>query len=186
MINIEKRFDELHAAIICLPRTLIVQAIERLAKARAQRQTVFIIGNGGSAALASHLMNDLNKLASVNHQIPFRALAPMDHLSLLTAWANDASYADAAVALLDNFIQPGDVLVVLTTSGLSANVNRAITFAKMRGADVLLLTGTPEHSTREADITIPTCAPTQTEQEDLMSIVCHTLAEALRVQEDHP
>lgn len=178
MINILDRFEELHTAIQELPIPVIENAIARLAEAREKRQWVFIAGNGGSAALASHLVNDLNKLAS--GPTFFRTLALTDNVALLTAWANDESYQHAFLRLFHNYAESGDVLIALSTSGRSPNVLEVAAEAQQRGITVIALTSSPSELAQCSDILIPTNAPTQTEQEDLMSIVCHTLAEALR------
>lgn len=184
MINILDRFEELHTALSSLPIQPIEQAIARLEEARTRQQTIFIIGNGGSAALASHLANDLNKLASANKQPRFRALSLQDNVPLMTAWANDAKYDVAVCEMLENFVQPGDILIALSTSGNSPNISRAIMVMGPCGGKVILLTGNPASNVIGlCDHVIFTRAPTQTEQEDLMSIVCHTIAEALREPE---
>jgi D-sedoheptulose 7-phosphate isomerase len=116
-----------------------VEAI--LLRARDEGRTVFIIGNGGSAATASHMANDLNKGAAVAGQRRFRALALTDNVPLITAWANDTRYEQIFVEQMANFIRPGDVLIAISGSGNSPNVIAALEWARGEGAVTIGLTG---------------------------------------------
>lgn len=116
-----------------------VEAI--LLHAREEGRNVFIIGNGGSAATASHMANDLNKGAAVAGQRRFRALALTDNVPLITAWANDTRYEQIFVEQMANFIHPGDVLIAISGSGNSPNVIAALEWARGEGAVTIGLTG---------------------------------------------
>jgi len=116
-----------------------VEAI--LLHAREEGRNVFIIGNGGSAATASHMANDLNKGAAVAGQRRFRALALTDNVPLITAWANDTRYEQIFVEQMANFIRPGDVLIAISGSGNSPNIIAALEWARGEGAVTIGLTG---------------------------------------------
>jgi D-sedoheptulose 7-phosphate isomerase len=116
-----------------------VEAI--LLRAREEGRTVFIIGNGGSAATASHMANDLNKGAAVAGQRRFRALALTDNVPLITAWANDTQYEQIFVEQMTNFFHPGDVLIAISGSGNSPNIIAALEWARNEGAVTIGLTG---------------------------------------------
>ena len=116
-----------------------VEAI--LLRARDEGRTVFIIGNGGSAATASHMANDLNKGAAVAGQRRFRALALTDNVPLITAWANDTQYEQIFVEQMANFFHPGDVLIAISGSGNSPNIIAALEWARNEGAVTIGLTG---------------------------------------------
>ena len=116
-----------------------VEAI--LLRAREEGRTVFIIGNGGSAATASHMANDLNKGAAVAGQRRFRALALTDNVPLITAWANDTRYEEIFVEQMANFFHPGDVLIAISGSGNSPNIIAALEWARNEGAVTIGLTG---------------------------------------------
>ncbi len=116
-----------------------VEAI--LLNAREEGRTVFIIGNGGSAATASHMANDLNKGAAVAGQRRFRALALTDNVPLITAWANDTRYEQIFVEQMANFIHPGDVLIAISGGGNSPNIIAALEWARGEGAVTVGLTG---------------------------------------------
>src|SRR6266404_5318367 len=120
----------------------IVQAIEQ---ARDEQKQVFVIGNGGSAATASHMMNDLCK-GTLGHKgdAPWprmRVIALTDNVSLMTAWANDTDYNHVFSEPLKNLAQRGDVLVAISASGNSPNIIAAVEAAKQIGVKVIGLTG---------------------------------------------
>jgi len=120
----------------------IIQAIEQ---ARDEKQQVFVIGNGGSAATASHMMNDLCK-GTLGHKgdAPWprlRVIALTDNVSLMTAWANDTDYNRIFSEPLKNLAQRGDVLVAISASGNSPNIVAAVEAAKEIGVKVVGLTG---------------------------------------------
>lgn len=107
---------------------------------RAGKQ-VFFIGNGGSAATASHFANDLGKGARVEGAVPFRALSLADNVSLITALANDEGYDRVFVAQLEMLLGEGDVVIGISASGNSPNVVRALEYANARGARTVAVTG---------------------------------------------
>ena len=120
----------------------IVRAIEL---AQNNRQQVFVIGNGGSAATASHMMNDLCK-GTLGHKgdAPWprlRVIALTDNVSLMTAWANDTDYNHVFSEPLKNLAQRGDLLVAISASGNSPNILAAVDAAKQIGVKVIGLTG---------------------------------------------
>lgn len=104
---------------------------------------IFIFGNGGSAALASHFACDLGKgtIGRGNHRKRFRVIALTDSIPLMTAWANDSSYDDVFAEPLRNLIEPGDVALAISASGNSPNVLKALQTAHEAGAYRLGLTG---------------------------------------------
>jgi D-sedoheptulose 7-phosphate isomerase len=113
-----------------------VEAVERvyqiLRGARDRGATVYIAGNGGSAATASHWVNDLGKGAKESQRAPLRVMSLSDNISWLTALANDEGYERVFAGQLENFAKPRDVLVVLSASGNSPNLLRAVELARAR------------------------------------------------------
>lgn len=124
-----------------LDLTQVDQAIEWLREARDNGRTIFMTGNGGSAASASHFVCDMLKGASFQKAKRFRILSLHDNMPTLTAYSNDVDYHDAALEQLKNFAAPGDVLVAISGSGNSPNVLRAIEFANQSGLKTIALTG---------------------------------------------
>lgn len=120
----------------------IVQAIEL---AQHERRQIFVIGNGGSAATASHMMNDLCK-GTLGHKgdAPWprlRVIALTDNVSLMTAWANDSDYTRVFSEPLKNLAQRGDLLIAISASGNSPNIIAAVEAAKQIGVKVIGLAG---------------------------------------------
>ena len=105
------------------------------------RRRVFICGNGGSAALASHMANDLNKLTISTGKARMKAIALTDNIPLMTAWGNDTEYENIFAEQMLNFLEPGDVLIAISTSGNSANILRAVETAHANQAHTIALTG---------------------------------------------
>lgn len=124
-----------------LPFALIDQVVDRLWKAYREDQAVYLFGNGGSAALASHCACDLGKGTIMNGNRRFRVLALTDNVPLLTAWANDACYADVFAEQLRSFLRKDDVVFALSASGNSPNVLNALSLAQEVGASTMGLTG---------------------------------------------
>jgi D-sedoheptulose 7-phosphate isomerase len=124
-----------------LPFVQINRATDVLWNAYRDNRTVFLFGNGGSAALASHCACDLGKGTVVNGNRRFRVLALTDNVPLMTAWANDACYEDIFAEQLRSFLEPNDVAFAISGSGNSPNVLNALQAAREMGAYTIGLTG---------------------------------------------
>jgi len=136
---------ETRAALDGLSVQEIRAFIEALEQAYRDGRQVLIIGNGGSAASATHLAVDLSKTVlgrPVNRGAKrFRALALTTDVSVLTAWANDFSFDDVFAEQIEALGQPGDLLVVITGSGNSPNVVAGVVTAKRLGMRAIGLLG---------------------------------------------
>jgi D-sedoheptulose 7-phosphate isomerase len=142
VFDAQQYFQELQRVLVSLPKDGIDEIADTLAKAYKTGRTVYIYGNGGSAALASHLACDLGKgTAYLNGGKRFRVLALTDNLSTLTAWANDSSYDDVFSEQLRNLLQPRDVTFAISGSGNSKNVLKALQVARDVGATTIGLSG---------------------------------------------
>ena len=124
-----------------LPFAVIDRVTDALWNAYLEGKTVYVFGNGGSAALASHCACDLGKGTTVNGNRRFRVLALTDNIPLMTAWANDASYDDIFAEQLTPFIDKGDIALAISGSGNSPNVLKALHVAREAGAFTIGLTG---------------------------------------------
>jgi D-sedoheptulose 7-phosphate isomerase len=111
----------------------VAVVVERLRVARDSGATIYVAGNGGSAATASHWVNDLGKATKQSGRPPLRIMGLTDNVSWLTALANDEGYERVFAGQLENFAQPGDILIVISASGNSLNLVRAVELAKQRG-----------------------------------------------------
>ena len=132
---------ELAEALGEVPESALGAALEMLLEVRAAGRRVYVLGNGGSAATASHLVCDLVKTARVPGLAPVRAFALADNAPLLTAWANDAEYARCFAEQVEALAEPGDLIVAISASGNSPNVLEALHVARERGARTIALVG---------------------------------------------
>lgn len=112
-----------------------------LEKARDEGRYIFIMGNGGSAASASHFVCDFNKGISSAQEKKYRFVCLNDNVPTMMAIANDLSYAEVFIHQLRNFHRPGDVAIGISGSGNSANVVNALTYAKENGGTTIAFTG---------------------------------------------
>jgi D-sedoheptulose 7-phosphate isomerase len=137
--------EGLQAVLTALPQTDIDAFITFLADAYESGERIFVIGNGGSAATASHLACDLSKTVLGKHDRPqlkrFAVIALTDNMPLITAWANDANYDRVFSEPLRNLAAPGDRLVVITGSGNSPNIIEAVRAAQAMGVRTFGLLG---------------------------------------------
>jgi D-sedoheptulose 7-phosphate isomerase len=139
----QEYFERYHHVVAHLPHNAIEQAISELLRAYEDGKSVFIFGNGGSAALASHFACDLSKGTVVgnNGHKRFRVMALTDNVPLMTAWANDSCYDRIFAEQLQNFVVPGDVVFAISGSGNSPNVLQALETARGAQAVTVGLTG---------------------------------------------
>jgi D-sedoheptulose 7-phosphate isomerase len=127
--------DAFEDVIRAIDEDAVLQVVERLRRARDSSRTVFIAGNGGSAATASHFANDLGKAAKHASRHPFRVMALADNASWLTALGNDEGYERVFAGQLENFASAGDVLIVISASGNSPNLVQAVELARERDVE---------------------------------------------------
>ena len=132
--SIRTYFRDLSGLVSQLPYNSITQIVSIFLNAFAEQRTVYVFGNGGSAASASHLMCDINKGASPGEGKRPRVMALTDNASLITAWANDFGYEHIFSEQLKTFIKPRDVAFAISTSGDSPNVLLALEVARESGA----------------------------------------------------
>ena len=123
-----------------LDLSAIALFIETLVQARERGARIFFMGNGGSAATASHFANDI-AIGSRSWAKPFRALSLTDNLASITAISNDSGYEEIFTQQLIVQMQHGDVVVALSASGNSPNVVKAVEYANANGAVTVALTG---------------------------------------------
>jgi len=127
------------AALDSVPVESINSLIEIFRKAWQEDRQVFIFGNGGSAANASHFATDLGKGASDKLSKRFRVMSLNDNTAWISAIGNDYSYDDIFVRQLENFAQPGDIALTMSVSGNSPNLVKAIEWSKKKGLVTIAL-----------------------------------------------
>jgi D-sedoheptulose 7-phosphate isomerase len=126
--------SDLQRSLLNLRWNQIDEVVHLLHQARINGKQVFVMGNGGSAATATHMACDLNKNTLAPAYPRFRVIALTDNISALSAWANDSSYEDVFSEQLANFVQEGDVVLAISASGNSSNVLKAIQLARTQKA----------------------------------------------------
>ncbi len=154
---------------------------ERLLKAKAEGRTVFLMGNGGSAATASHVTNDLVKGCRAGDAPGFRAFCLCDSTALVTCLANDFSYEEVFSVLLRTYAQPGDVVIAFSGSGNSPNVVHGLKTARELGLSTIGFGGR-DGGKMKALCDLLLLAPTDSMEllEDLHLVYFHDLVCALR------
>jgi D-sedoheptulose 7-phosphate isomerase len=141
MDPILKYITELQDTLGQLSNESIRKVIDTLAEGRILGKRTFIMGNGGSAATASHFVCDLAKNTRMDGLPPFRVIGLSDNMPLITAYANDEGYENVFTQQLANFVQPEDIVIAISASGNSPNVIRAIKLANEVGAITIGFTG---------------------------------------------
>src|SRR6476661_4540892 len=129
------------AALESIPVEKVAQLIALFKKVLQDDRQIFVFGNGGSGTNASHFVTDLGKSASDNTFRRFRCLSLSDNVSWITAIGNDYSYEDVFLRQLQNYARPGDVVLVMSVSGSSPNIVKAVTWCKENGVRTIALIG---------------------------------------------
>jgi D-sedoheptulose 7-phosphate isomerase len=164
-----------------LPLEQIEQVIEALIEAQWSRRTVYIFGNGGSAATASHFACDLGKNAAIPGLPRVRVVALTDNVELITAWANDTAYENIFAEQLRGLVEPDDVIIAISGSGRSPNVLKAVELASQAGATTIGLTGF-EGGLLAGMVDIPVVIPSDCMEriEDVHLVLDHVICSTIR------
>ena len=118
-------FDQVSAAAASLDRERLQQAVDILTRVYNAGGTVYSCGNGGSAAIANHLVCDHGKLLKTDTELMPRIYSLSATVEMITAISNDLSYDQVFVYQLRALAKPGDVLVTISASGDSENIDQA-------------------------------------------------------------
>lgn len=124
-----------------IPLEKVSDIVDLFKKALGEDRQIFVFGNGGSAANASHFVTDLGKGSSDKTWRRFRCLSINDNTAWMTALGNDYAYDEIFLRQLMNFANPGDIVFVMSVSGNSPNLVKATTWAKDNGMHVIALVG---------------------------------------------
>ncbi|MDY0193536.1 MAG: SIS domain-containing protein [Aliarcobacter butzleri] len=116
----------------------IINELELLNNSGAK---LYILGNGGSAATASHMANDLTVGLKLRDIRNFDVESLSDNSAICTAIANDIGYENIFYAQIKNKIKKDDLLIAISCSGNSANIIKAVQYAKSQGTTIIGLTG---------------------------------------------
>jgi len=133
----QQYFDRLRDTAASIPFEQVDAVGELLYRSYLNEKQVFVMGNGGSAATASHFASDLSKGTAVAGRRRFRVICLNDNLPVLTAIANDIGYDVIFSEQMRNLLRPGDVVVVVTGSGNSPNIIEALKCARSHSATTI-------------------------------------------------
>lgn len=182
-LDVNSYFDQVVRAFEKMPTAAVDQIVSVLQQAYDSNRMVYLFGNGGSAALASHFACDLGKGTTNGSPKRFKVMAFTDNVPLMTAWANDARYEDIFAEQLINFVQPDDVVFAISCSGNSPNVLKALRVARKAGALTIGLTGFEGGDMKQlCDLCLIIPSDNMQVIEDLHLSVTHAVFTALRAR----
>jgi len=173
------------AALDSIPAAAVEKIIATFQKAVAEDRQIFVFGNGGSAANASHFATDLGKGSSDKIGRRFRVFCLNDNVSWMTALGNDYAYDEIFVRQLMNYGRPGDLVLALSVSGNSPNAVKALEWAAANGLHTIALVGAKRG--RMADIASQAIVIDSTHYgrvEDAQMGICHMICYAFMENPD--
>lgn len=142
---------------------------------------VFVFGNGGSAATASHIVNDFNKGISFDLKVRHNFICLNDNVATITAIANDDCYENIFINQIENILKPHDIIIAISGSGNSENVIRAVRYAKTNGNKIISMTGYDGGKLKElSDINLHARIDNMQIAEDVHLIFNHIMVSMLK------
>ncbi len=165
-----------------VPTGAVQRVVEIFRDARDRGAFIYIAGNGGSSATASHWVNDLGKATKRSGRRPMRVMNLSDNVSWFSALSNDEGYERSFAGQLENFASPGDVLTCISASGNSPNLVKAVELARGLGVTCVALVGFDGGALRNlADEIVCVCTEKGAYElvEDVHSAICHAITRCL-------
>ncbi len=182
---LENYIQEQRLALEAIPVDSVESIINDFRKALKEDRQIFVFGNGGSASNASHFVTDLGKSSSDKTYRRFRCLSLNENLSWITAIGNDYAYEEIYLRQLENFARPGDIVFVMSVSGNSPNLVKAIEYCKKQNIYIIALTGAKKSSLAElADKVIVINSTHYGRVEDCHMHICHMICYAFVEREE--
>ena len=174
-------FARLNEALESVDGEQMMQAANILARVHRRGGIIFSCGNGGSAAIANHLVCDHCKLVQTDTDLHPRIMSLSSTVEMITAIGNDISFEDIFVYQLRSLARPGDALITISSSGDSENIVRAANWAKENGLPVISMTGfSGGRSAQIADVNLHVDADNYGIIEDVHQSLMHILAQYIR------
>ena len=178
---VDAYFSEISRAAASVDRAKVEDAAAILMKAYSDGRMVYSCGNGGSAAIANHLVCDHCKLVRTDTDLTPKIVSLSTTVEIITAIGNDISYDEIFAYQLDALAESDDVLVTISSSGDSENILRAIQVAKEKGMLVISMTGfSGGRSAKVADVNLHVAADNYGVIEDVHQSLMHLLAQYVR------
>ena len=186
-VMIDEYLERLSETIDGIDRKDIQKVIDALLEVREKDGIVYIFGNGGSAATASHCVCDFNKGISCDLDKKFKFVCLSDNTATMTAIANDIGYDEIFRKQLEGRIEKKDAVFAISGSGNSKNVINAVGYAKEQGAKVISLTGYDGGKLlKMSDCPIHADVNDMQVAEDVHMVMCHLLASTIAKHLGHP
>jgi D-sedoheptulose 7-phosphate isomerase len=186
--RIDAYFGKVSAGMYGVNPDRIDAAISLLMEARRAGRTIYVFGNGGSAATASHLVCDLAKSLSTGSGRGFQAVCLSDSVPAMMAYANDIGWDEVFAAPLAGRIEPGDVAIALSASGSSRNVHKALERARTAGAGTVAFCGFDGGTIKALDdVALHVPSNEMKVVEDVHLVLCHCIVQMLaaEIAQDH-
>ena len=183
---IKQYLDDFSRVVALIPPEKVQDFTNEIRKALAKDRRIFVVGNGGSAANASHFATDLGKGASNAVGKRFKCMSLNDNVSWITALANDESFEETYVEQLKNFAQEGDLLLAISVSGSSPNIVKTVEWANDNGLLTLALAGGRKGRIVEmCDKAIVIDSEHYGRVEDAQMLICHMICYAFMENPDY-
>jgi D-sedoheptulose 7-phosphate isomerase len=139
--DVKKYIEKVIGALKKIDTESISNVIEVLIETLYSDGIIYVFGNGGSAATASHMQNDFNRGISEYSNKKFKFFCLSDNVATITAIANDFSYDEIFVQQLKDRLSENDVVIAISGGGNSKNIVKAVEYAKIKGNTVIGITG---------------------------------------------
>ena len=179
--SIDTYFSDLQEMVRAISQAHLQEILALLEETYRRGRRIFIMGNGGSAATASHFALDLAKNTIMPGAPRVKAISLTDHVPLITAWSNDTAYEHIFAEQLANMIEPGDLVIGISASGNSLNVINALKVAKKSRAATIGLLGAKGGQIKKM-VDAYVLAPGQNieQEEDAHLILAHIITRHMR------
>ena len=179
--SIDTYFNDLQEMLRAISQAHLQEILALLEETYRHGRRIFIMGNGGSAATASHFALDLAKNTIMPGAPRVKAISLTDHVPLITAWSNDTAYEHIFAEQLANMIEPGDVVIGISASGNSLNIINALQVAKRSQAATIGLLGATGGKIKHM-VDAYVLAPGQNieQEEDAHLILAHIITRHMR------
>ena len=180
-MDVRHYFNTVRTLLDTVPFQAVDAVVEALMQAGQHQHTVYIFGNGGSAATATHFGCDLAKRTHLPGQPRFRVVSLTDNNALMTALSNDIGYDHVFAEQLEPLVRPGDVVIGISGSGNSRNVLNGIEVARAAGATTIGFCGFDGGSLKTlVDLPVHIDCHDMAMVEDVHLMLEHAICEKLR------
>jgi D-sedoheptulose 7-phosphate isomerase len=186
---ISTHFINVRRVLMEVPIGAVQRVVDIFRSARDRGSFIYIAGNGGSSATASHWVNDLGKATKRSGRPPLRVMCLSDNVPWFSALSNDEGYERTFAGQLENFASPGDVLICISASGNSSNLLRAVELARKRELTSVALVGF-DGGALSGLVDEVVCIRTEKDAyelvEDVHSSICHAITKCLVADRQGP